>query len=82
MKYAEIKKMSDKDLAAKLTELKQGHRTATFMNVAGGLKETHTIKASRKDIARVLTEMNARKGAETTSKSEVKADDASKKETK
>ena len=57
---AELAKKSDKDLQKELIEKRKAIREFRF-NIAGSkLKDVKGAKSLKKDIARILTELNAR----------------------
>ena len=55
MKTAEIRKMSDKELQAKLTELKDELFHLRFQHSVNQLDNPNKIGEVKKDIARVMT---------------------------
>ena len=63
MTIEDVRKLSDKDLASKVYELKGELLTLRFQAKAGQLDNGAKISACRKDIARLETEMTARKAA-------------------
>jgi len=61
-KPEDITAKSDKDLMKNLTEKREGLRGMRF-NIAGSkLKNVREQRNQKKDIARILTELNKRKG--------------------
>jgi ribosomal protein L29 len=61
MKYIkEITPLADGELLVKLEELKKEHMFMRFQKKLGSIVP-HAIKKVKKDIARVLTEINKRK---------------------
>ncbi len=61
MKPAEIRAMSDDQLKEKLVELKKEQMNLRFQKVTGQLENTARIRQVRRDIARIKTEMTARR---------------------
>ena len=59
-----IKEMSDEELAAKERDLREDYFKLKFQHGVGQLENTGRLNEVRKDIARVLTAMNARKRAQ------------------
>lgn len=62
MKSTELTKKKDADLQKLLIEKKEALREYSF-GMSGAAKSGVSSKETRKDIARILTEMNARKAA-------------------
>ena len=60
MKYTEIKAMSDADLAKKLEEGRAELSNLRFQMATSQLDNTARVKAVKRDIARVQTEVRAR----------------------
>ena len=60
MKYAEIRELSDAELATKLEEGRAELFNLRFQMATGQLDNTARVKAVKRDIARVQTEMRAR----------------------
>ena len=63
MTIEEVRKLSDKDLAQKVYELKGNLLTLRLQAKAGQLDNGAKIPACRKDIARLLTVAQERKNA-------------------
>lgn len=61
MKGSELKDLSEKDLLERLNELKEALGQMKFQHSVTGLESPIQIKGSRRDVARVLTELNSRK---------------------
>lgn len=61
MTIEDVRKLSDKDLAEKVNELKGELLTLRFQAKAGQLDNGAKITVARKDIARCLTVLNERK---------------------
>ncbi|BCS98479.1 50S ribosomal protein L29 [Desulfoluna limicola] len=55
MKINDIRAMGKDDLKAKLQDLKEEHFNLRFQHGVGQLEKTSTLKAVRKDIAKVET---------------------------
>lgn len=60
MKASEIREMTDKELSAKLKELKQQLFNLRFANATGQLTNPMQINSCKKDIAKVQTIMAER----------------------
>jgi large subunit ribosomal protein L29 len=60
MKAKELRKLSNEELKEKLKELKQKLMKLRFQNEIGGLEKPSEIKATKKDIARILTILRER----------------------
>lgn len=63
MTIEDVRKLSDKELAQKVYELKGELLNLRFQAKAGQLDNGGKITAARKDIARCLTVINERKNA-------------------
>ncbi len=63
MTIEDVRKLSDKDLSAKVYELKESLLSLRFQAKAGQLDNGAKITSCRKDIARCLTVENERKNA-------------------
>lgn len=56
----DIKKKNEKDLAKLLTEKREEVRTFRF-NIAGSnTRDVRAVRTAKRDVARILTELNAR----------------------
>ena len=64
MKAEEIRKMDEKQLNAKLKELKGELFNLRFQNAINQLDNPHKIAEVKKDIARVMTVLQEKKNAE------------------
>lgn len=60
-KFLELKEMSAEDLTAELNESKTQLKKLVFDHTLKGLDNPTTIKVIRRDVARLLTEINRRK---------------------
>ncbi len=60
MKAKELRKLSNEELQEKLKELKQKLMKLRFQNEIGGLEKPSEIKATKRDIARILTILRER----------------------
>ncbi len=60
MKAEELRKLTDDELKEKLTELKKKLMNLRFQNAIGGLEKPSDIKATKRDIARILTILRER----------------------
>jgi len=61
MKAKELREFSDKELDAKVRELRKDLFTMRFKARVGQLEKPSQIRAARKDIARALTVAHAKK---------------------
>ncbi|CRH46653.1 50S ribosomal protein L29 [Mycoplasmopsis arginini] len=61
MSYVELKKKSVEELTNLLAELKAELFSLRFKNATRQLDQTHKINLVKKDIARTLTALNAKK---------------------
>ncbi len=61
MKYADIKSLSNKELVERYKEEKKRLTKMNFQNAVSQVEHPHKLKVARKDVARMLTELNARR---------------------
>ena len=61
MKTSDIRKMSDEEINAKITEIKAELWNLRFASASGQLEKPHRISELRKTIARMKTILNERK---------------------
>ncbi len=61
MKPAEVRAMSDEELNGRLLELKKEQFNLRFQKAGGQLENTARIRQVRRDIARIKTELTARR---------------------
>lgn len=61
IKYAEVTKLAEKDLLAKVAVLKTELFNAKFSKHTVGVGKPHMVRDLKKDIARLLTALNAKK---------------------
>jgi len=61
MKYADIKSLSNKELVERYKEEKKRLMKMKFQNAVSQIEHPHKMKGARKDVARMLTELNARR---------------------
>ena len=61
MKPAEVRAMSDEELKSKLLDLKKEQFNLRFQKASGQLENTARIRQVRRDIARIKTELTARR---------------------
>ena len=61
MKPAELKELSESDLQDKLAEQRAAAARLKFNNAVSGVENPMQIRSARRDVARILTEINARK---------------------
>lgn len=66
MKQTEIKERTDKDVRDKLAQLRERMRILRFDLAAGKVKNVREMRAVKKDIARILTEIRLRVGNQIT----------------
>lgn len=64
MKASEIRELSTNELQEQVKMKKEQLFGLRFQQVTGELKDTSQIRKVRKDVARLLTELSARKIAE------------------
>jgi large subunit ribosomal protein L29 len=60
MKIADIMKMTEAEMKKTLTSLREQVRDVQFKIHSKEVKNNHTLSAIKKDIARILTVMNAK----------------------
>jgi len=60
LKTSEISKLSEKDLKAKVATLKSELFNSKFNKFTTGTEKPHVVKQVKKDIARLLTALNAK----------------------
>lgn len=60
MKYKDIKGLSDKDLKDKLKEEREAYTKMKFTHAISQVESTARITATRKAVARLLTEKQSR----------------------
>ena len=56
----DIQKKSDKDLLEQVTEQRETLRSLRFGTAGSGMRDAHSMRNTRKEIARSLTEVNRR----------------------
>lgn len=61
MKNRDIKELPTKELVARYKEEKLRLTKVKFNNAVSKIEQPHKIKEARKDVARLLTEMNSRR---------------------
>lgn len=61
LKSSEISKLSEKELTEKVATLKTELFNQKFNKFTTGTEKPHTVKVLKKDIARLLTALNAKK---------------------
>ena len=61
VKSSEISKLSVKEITEKVATLKTELFNSKFKKFTTGTEKPHTVKALKKDIARLLTTLNAKK---------------------
>lgn len=83
MKYADIAGLSDKELVKKTKELRKQIFEANMKNALGQLPNPMTIRAMRRDVARMQTALSAKaRGAATKTAAPKKAAAGGRKTTK
>lgn len=60
MKMTEIRKLSEKDLAKRLSALREQVRDLSFKVHSKEVKNHHLLRNARLDIARILTVINSK----------------------
>lgn len=60
MKMEEIKQMSDADLRERIDITREELSKLRFNHSIAGLENTDQLRLKRKDVARLMTELNAR----------------------
>ncbi|NPA53590.1 MAG: 50S ribosomal protein L29 [Aquificae bacterium] len=68
MKAEELRKLTDDELREKLVELKKKLMHLRFQNAIGGLEKPSEIRATKRDIARILTILRERELSQTGGK--------------
>ena len=61
MKYADIKPLPNKELVERYKEEKKRLTKMRFQNTVAQIENPHKMKEARKDVARMLTELNSRR---------------------
>lgn len=64
MKNADIRKLTDEELTAKVLEMRREKLNLKIQSRTGQLSKTARVRELRRDIARCLTEQTARKNNE------------------
>ncbi|MBQ7695485.1 MAG: 50S ribosomal protein L29 [Lentisphaeria bacterium] len=64
MKNADIRKLTDEELTAKVLEMRREKLNLKIQSRTGQLSKTARVRELRRDIARCLTEETARKNNE------------------
>ncbi len=64
--YKEIQKKDDKALVELVKEKREAIRDFRFQNTNSATRNVRQVRADKKEVARALTELNARKAAEST----------------
>ena len=59
--YKDIKKKNEKELASFVAEKREEARSFRFHVAGAGTRDVRKIRSAKKDVARGLTELNARK---------------------
>ncbi|MBM3919745.1 MAG: 50S ribosomal protein L29 [Sphingomonadales bacterium] len=61
MKNEEVKRMSNKELVTAYKEERTRYQRMKFQNTVSQIEQPHKLSISRKNIARMLTELNNRR---------------------
>jgi large subunit ribosomal protein L29 len=61
MKYADIKALPNKELVERYKEERKRYQKMQFQNAVSPLEQPHKLKESRREVARLLTELNVRR---------------------
>ena len=61
MKYSEIKELPNKELVERYKEERTRYQKMQFQNAISPIDQPHLLGETRRDIARFLTELNARR---------------------
>lgn len=61
MKYADIKALPNKELVEHYKEERKRYQKMQFQNAVAPLEQPHKLKESRREVARLLTELNVRR---------------------
>jgi large subunit ribosomal protein L29 len=61
MKYEEIKGLPNKELVERYKEERKRYQKMQFQNAVAPLEHPHKLRESRREIARLLTELNIRR---------------------
>jgi len=59
--YKDIQKKSDSEIVSFVQEQRETLRKARFAGAGAGTSDVKAVRTARKDVARSLTELNARK---------------------
>ena len=70
MKNSEIIELSQEDLTARLLEEKTALNKLKFAHAVSAIENPNVIKAARKNIARISTEVSKRKNAATAAEAQ------------
>ncbi len=60
MKPQDIKNMSDEQITGAIADLSKKHMDLRFEQATGQLKQASEMRKARRDVARLMTEQNAR----------------------
>jgi large subunit ribosomal protein L29 len=63
LKIKDLANLSDSDLAAKIAEAKADLTKTTFTHAIASLENPLILRSKRRDIAKMMTQLNARKKA-------------------
>jgi len=61
MKYSEIKELPNKELVERYKEERVRYTKMQFQNAVAPLDQPHKLRETRREIARLLTELNNRR---------------------
>tara|TARA_B100001248_G_C27282404_1_gene408369 strand:- start:491 stop:691 length:201 start_codon:yes stop_codon:yes gene_type:complete len=63
IEMTEIRQLSDSDLQERIEVEREALAKLRFNHIVAGLESTTALKYKKRDVARLLTELNARKNA-------------------
>jgi large subunit ribosomal protein L29 len=61
MKAQDFTQLSDADLTERLTQVREELHKMRFSHTIAGLENPNTLRTKKKEVARLMTELNARK---------------------
>lgn len=61
MKAQDFTQLSDADLAERLTQVREELQKMRFNHTIAGLENPNMLRTKKKEVARLMTELNARK---------------------
>lgn len=60
MDQKELQQKTDVDLKTHINEAREALRSLRFKSSGSGMRDAHTVRTTRKDVARALTELSRR----------------------